>query len=309
MKFEMMFAACPAPLTRMASFTYSYGKAVPAPVQLTVCEDLRSANGSMSFFASGDDGGRWPPLVLPKALVPVERGRETYLRNLTKAEVMTASTDIMGNALLGIHGHPEVSAEPTLAEVYTAIPPIRSINGARVWTANRVSGVDATLDSAASNRGAGSPDPTMVRAALPGLTSSSFTAEGLLGGDLPLILLGFEVDEDTAFYEEALAPQQRDTGKEQPVYFRFLQVNKTVAGSMGKRKPGTLYFDSFAYVPSWCESDVLAGCDAAGDFYGAVLDTYFFWKDTWREETRMEVDLPSRGDTNGSLLATQVTCK
>ena len=67
--------------------------------------------------------------------------------------------------------------------------------------------------------------------------------------------------------------QQRDTGKEQPTVFRFLQVNKSVAASGGAKAPGTLYFDSFAYVPSACASDVMAGCDAASDFFGAVLDT------------------------------------
>ena len=305
---------CPAPLRQMASFTYSYEHGVPQPVLLTVCEDLRTANGSMTFFAAAsyrnDDGNGIFPLTLAKAVVPMEQDRETYLDNMTKMSVLNATTDIMGNKLLGVHGNPKRAAEATLAEIYTAIPPLRSVNGARVWTANRGSGVDASLDARASNRGAGSPDTSLIKEVLPGInvsTTSHFVAEGLLGGDLPLLLLGFAVNDDMAFYEEAVAPQQRDTGKEQPVFFRFLQVNKSVAASEGKAAPGTLYFDTYTYVPSMCEADTLAGCDAASDFFGAVLDTHFFWSNTWEVEHRMELALPSRSDTNGTLLATQAT--
>eukprot|EP01051_Picozoa_sp_SAG22_P025237 SAG22_NODE_7382_length_745_cov_0.859133_2_plen_98_part_00 len=87
------------------------------------------------------------------------------------AEVLNATTDIMGNLLLGIHGNaPRVDgAETTLAEVWGAIPPIRKISGARLWTANRGSAVDATFDDLGSNRGAGTPSPREVKAVLPGL--------------------------------------------------------------------------------------------------------------------------------------------
>ena len=42
-------------------------------------------------------------------------------------------------------------------------------------------------------------------------------------------------------------PGLEDTGKEQPTFFRFLQtVNKTTTQAV--------YFDTFAYIPSWCDS-------------------------------------------------------
>jgi hypothetical protein len=70
----------------------------------------------------------------------------------------------MGNLLLGLHGNPPRAAEPTLSEVWGAIPPIREIGGARVWTANRFSAVDATFDSHGANNGAGTPCPAEVAA-------------------------------------------------------------------------------------------------------------------------------------------------
>ena len=106
-------------------------------------------------------------------------------------EVINASTDIMGNHLLGIHGSPPRSAETTLKEVWGAIPPIRKINGARIWTANRWSAVDATFGTDASNQGAGTPSPKEASAVLTGLGSSTFNYEGLIGSDLPILLLNF----------------------------------------------------------------------------------------------------------------------
>jgi len=36
-----------------------------------------------------------------------------------------------------------------------------------------------------------------------------------------------------------------------------------------------------------------------------MLDTYFFWQQTWKREGRMEVSLPRRNDTDGAHLAAQ----
>lgn len=103
---------------------------------------------------------------------------------------MNASTDIMGNKLLGIHGHPPRLSEPTLKEVEGAIPPIRDI-GVRVWTANRFSGVDATFDASMANNMAGTPSPAEVAHVLPNLGSPRFDHEGRIGAELPILLLNF----------------------------------------------------------------------------------------------------------------------
>ncbi len=247
----------------------------------------------------------------------------------------------------GIHGNSPRPAEPTLHEVQGAIPPIRLINGARIWTANRFSGVDATFDTSGANAVAGTPSPAEVMRVLPGATSSHFDHEGLIGNELPILLLNFPVHEPDApkpesssascksgqdccfgldlpkrgdshpassvaacqrlcnathscaafvfkasantnhscwlksavapaenhsatwaspgscvggpliqppapapastaigtFWEMSVVPQQLGTGKEQPVFFRFLSSNATGYAA--------LYFDSFAYIPSW----------------------------------------------------------
>eukprot|EP01043_Picozoa_sp_COSAG02_P032899 COSAG02_NODE_2217_length_9480_cov_4.455922_7_plen_87_part_00 len=36
-----------------------------------------------------------------------------------------------------------------------------------------------------------------------------------------------------------------------------------------------------------------------------MLDTYYFWQQTWQREGRMEVSLPHRNDTDGAHLAAQ----
>ena len=121
---------------------------------LDVCEDLHSGlNGSIEFRVAP----RAPalagfPLTLHKRTASNQPigGNDTQYGPYTKDEVLGATTDLLGNTLLGIHGHPPRSAEPTLAEVAACIPPIRGIKSARVWTAARSSGVDATLDEAGS---------------------------------------------------------------------------------------------------------------------------------------------------------------
>ena len=350
----------------------------------------------------------------------------------------------MGNAFLGLHGYPE-RPEPTLIEIRDAIPPLRTISGARVWTANRESGRDASFDAQASNNVAGSPSPILVQKVLPGASSPAFDREGILVGPgtqpLPVLVMGFPVGNDRhsnltavrraelqqqldiavsktdyatasqlqreleefssmllskakppqscvadtdccygldipspgvshsadtadacrdacenmgtcvawvfkqssnecylkdafapsqghnttwpstghcygnrtsprpvggemVFYEMAVVPVAAGTGYEQPVFVRFLQVNASAA--KGDGPPGTLYFDTFAYVPSKCGSEWMAGCDASSNFFAAILDNYFVWNSTWEKEGIMTLDLPdARTDTDGELLTRQ----
>ena len=127
--------ACPGSLTAMATVTnYSYpGSAMP-PLNLIACEDLSTPNGSITFVpAPGQPAAQeHEAITLPKRVYSntVEHD-DVYLGNMTKQQVIGATTDIMGNLLLGIHGNPPRPAEPTLHEVQGAIPPIRLISGAR----------------------------------------------------------------------------------------------------------------------------------------------------------------------------------
>jgi hypothetical protein len=127
------------------------------------------------------------------------------------------------------------------------------------------------------------------------LKGGNFNAEGLLGGELPILVLNFPVEQPkyrdsnatahvqstTLFWEMSVVPVATGTGFEQPVFIRYLQVNRSVATSGGTERPGVLYFDTFAYIPSKCAAtgegvikpedpsgilDTLAGCDPPGSF-------------------------------------------
>eukprot|EP00966_Prymnesium_polylepis_P327046 7382913-Prymnesium_polylepis.1 len=159
----------------MARFSYSNN------VTLDVCEDLSAGlNGSITFAPVGAAAAGFP-LVLSKQAFsnrPIDGDDDRYFGGkLTKEQVLNASTDLMGNALLGIHGHPERSAPPTLAEVSAAIPPLRSIREARLWTATRGSGRDATFDDRMANMGDDTPTPAQAASVLPGLASTQFEVE------------------------------------------------------------------------------------------------------------------------------------
>ena len=56
-----------------------------------------------------------------------------------------------------------------------------------------------------------------------------------------------------------------------------------------------------SYIPSSCATDVLADCDAPSNYFGAMLDTHFYWQDTWRREGRMQLSLPARPVLTSSL--------
>ena len=142
---------CPSGTTLMATINYTAPGSISKKL-LQVCEDLTQPNGAIIFE---ENSIAW--LTLRKRVENIVKNKtedDEYL-GWTKAEVMANSTDILGNSLLGIHGHPSRRTEPTLAEVTKAIPPIRSINHCRIWTANRESGRDATYDRTMSNFFAG----------------------------------------------------------------------------------------------------------------------------------------------------------
>ena len=150
---------------------------------------------------------------------------------------------------------------------------------------------------------------------IPKPASLEFDGEGLLGGDLPIIVLDFPlVNKNDSLWEMTVVPQANNTGREQPVFIRFIHVNASAA--KGDARPSTLYFDSYEYNPSLgCplgsqNPKTLApdGCASPADFYTAILDQHFFWQRTWEAEGRMRLDLPSRpADTDGALLSAQAS--
>ena len=248
---------CPDQFTSMAMLNYS----LPATafhgssgggsntVLLLACEDLRTPSGAITFVLPTAATPATPatsaaamaaaaalfPLTLRKRVAsnqPVGGDDDAYL-NYTKAEVLAAPTDVLGEALLGGSGD-----DPSLAAVAAAVPPLRSFNGARVWVANRDSMRDASFDGSGANGGAGTPSPAQANALLPGYGGGGFTAEGTIGEALPLLLLNFPTDKSMStggangsFYEMAVVPVPNGTGLEQPVFVRFLSVNASAAAA------------------------------------------------------------------------------
>eukprot|EP00440_Ansanella_granifera_P019137 gb/GFBE01020791.1/.p1 GENE.gb/GFBE01020791.1/~~gb/GFBE01020791.1/.p1 ORF type:complete len:845 (+),score=132.62 gb/GFBE01020791.1/:1-2535(+) len=277
-----------------------------AQVDLLVCEDVRSPNGSVTFQLANGSSLAPFPLTLQKRVYPNYAAEGEKYLNWSKAEVLAAKTDLLGNWLLGVHGNPPRD-EVTWDAVKKAMPPLRQFNGGRVWTANRESGRDAAFALDGTNHIGGTPDPSDAARYLPGLKSSFFNFEGLIGGSLPIPLLNFPVapvnGEPTMFWEMSVVPVAEGTGFQQPVFIRFLQVN--ASAQAGRAAPGTLYFDTFAYQPSACATEDLAGCSPARGYFAAMLDVHFFWERTWEQENRMRLALPQRADTDGGLLTLQ----
>ena len=95
-------ARCAAGLALMAAFNWTHPRTRTA-YELTVCEELSSPDGAITFVAASGDGDGPFPLTLQKRL-EANSGDDNVLGNLTKKAVLSAPTDVMGNALLGIHG-------------------------------------------------------------------------------------------------------------------------------------------------------------------------------------------------------------
>ena len=195
---------CPNGQAQMAVMNYTTEGQQYAVV---VCEQLGSRNGCLSFKSFDQKtSGPFPIEICKRVSNITARDDDEYL-NYTKAQVLTAKTDVLGELLL------REGDDPSLARVTEAIPPLRSINGARVWTANRESGRDATFDSQGSNRVAGTPSPEQAGKVLTGLASPSFDHEGLLGGELPIPVLNFPTkDANTTLWEMSVVPVPNHTG-------------------------------------------------------------------------------------------------
>ena len=100
---------------------YSYPDVLPPrspALDLLVCEDLSSPNGSIAFvLAPGQPADREHQVItLPKRVYSnTVENDDIYLGNMTKQQVMSATTDIMGNFLLGAVTHPTYPTSVLLA--------------------------------------------------------------------------------------------------------------------------------------------------------------------------------------------------
>ena len=139
--------------------------------------------------------------------------------------------------------------------------------------------------------------------------------EGLLGGELPILVWVFPVkslDDVASGTQSGSAPRRGDAGQvaagcrwemtvapvadvehnhEQPAFFRFARL----CGSQLSREP--LYFDTNIYTPDYRP--------AAEDFYRAVRGQREYWSATWKAEGLLTMALPASGGTDGGLLRDQ----
>ena len=118
--------SCPPPRVAMTTMTYTYeGSAI----ELLVCEDVTTANGSILFLpAATGVVYHGFPMTLTKNVVPNTVDNDDQYLNWTKAEVLSNSTDLLGNSLLGIHGFPKRTSEPSMVEVWHFTLPLNLHN-------------------------------------------------------------------------------------------------------------------------------------------------------------------------------------
>lgn len=151
-------STCPHDAVMMAKFDYTTQS---GRTTVLACESFPAggAHDGAIQFISVDGSTDFPLSLMKRTASNLPRGGNdtVYYDNMSKAEVLSAPTDIMGARALSS------GDDPTLDDVATAIPPIRGIRSARVWVASRGSGVDATLDEDASNWLNVAPSPSVVR--------------------------------------------------------------------------------------------------------------------------------------------------
>jgi len=140
--------ACEALYTSIPPESLVIFKKLPCDKSHICFQDLRSSSGTIIFVSADDDVEAFP-LTLEKRVYFNDAPAANPFLNFTKEDVLNASTDLMGNKLLGIHGNP-FTGEPSWDDVASVLPPLRKIGafypGARVWVANRESGRDITFD-------------------------------------------------------------------------------------------------------------------------------------------------------------------
>ena len=312
-------AVCSDGLTAVATFPYPARAGYPARCSsgsVVACENMDAAgpNGTLEFRCDTDASSSKPWLLLARRAEwnTNVNGNLSYGGH-TIQTVLSAPDDILGNTLLGANGRPARSRELTYDEVRGYAPPLRLFQNTHVFTGSRGAAVDVTFDSSTALAhhcsdvmGSGLPSLDLLMNASINHEagqaertkwSSTFEWEGLIGGSLPILLMGFpSTHTEGDFWEMSVVPVPEGTGNEQPVWIRFL-------------KPGpnntheAVYFDTFAYDGLRCHGASLADCGMARDYYSAILDQHFYWENTWLQEGAISLKLPGQNTgTDGQLL-------
>lgn len=253
------------------------------------CEDLSRPDGDLLLVPNPATGLR--PQSFSKTYEPYVVGTDDdYYLNVSlkmsdgrvltgKAAVASASADILGAYLLNTSTTPFLTREL----VARALPPLK---GTGTFVGSRSASVDTTLTPMGEDANSygfpalcefilnGSSAAQQLRGAtcMTALFNSSSTAEGLVGGHLPVVRFVFPIarvnTSNVARFWEMIAAAVPDSNgsREQPVWFKYqqLQCTNTTPGQaitsdcdlFGK----PIYFDTFWW----------SGLGASRDEFGPV---------------------------------------
>ena len=258
---------CPSGFTELSAFNESGGSAWLA------CEDFRTDEGAIVLVPS-DDGDQ--PVWLPKtrAQYGAAAGDDSYYLGLGKRAALDAAahSDVLGTALLSCNHSSAPTSCFTWSDVARALPPIRksgagghwdtweACDGVRTFVGSRSSSTDATFsDYGEDCSHNGFPSPLGELA--PGYSVINWTAvntgegaiadwskyinftavaDGLLGRELPVLVLHFPVLRENPYHKldgerrwTMIAAGVPDGGgrREQDVWFKFSQVDCNAAGA------------------------------------------------------------------------------
>lgn len=281
-----------------------------------VCEDFAQLNGSLTLLAGA---AGTPALRLSKRLYT--QNTSPTFANATLQALNAAPDDLMGKAFLKLAA--AEGRDVSYDEIFNALPPILSGWGAKpnfgyagqhTFTGSREASVDLVFDHKGDcGQWTGYPRPATVISEPLDLGN---TLEGLLGGELPILVWVFPVkpsnrDNSTVNtnakpkiltaaqvvqgcrWEMTVVPvADVEHNHEQPAFFRFARL-------CGKELSGTpLYYDTNIYTPDYRPP--------AEAFYRAVLGQRTYWSDTWKTEGVLSMSLPNAGGTDGTVLRDQM---
>jgi hypothetical protein len=228
--------------------------------------------------------------------------------------------------------------EITWALVADAVPPIRK-TGTRAFVGSRSSVADSTFTDAGEDAaGYGFPPPLSYVFNLTNIAeggtpitdrnqyiNQSEMAEGLVGGDLPVVIFYYpvlptskylpqDVPANSSRYWTMIANPAPDMkgSREQTVWFRFVQIECAGAAMappckmVGKPQ----YWDTYWWsrVPAGGDTAATGPAQAANSsgFYATLLENRRWWGAELASEGMMELELPSlKTSTNGTWLLTQ----
>eukprot|EP01051_Picozoa_sp_SAG22_P007445 SAG22_NODE_525_length_9470_cov_21.475936_1_plen_658_part_00 len=296
---------CPPPSTRMALL-----KNMPPPhaepQQVLVCEDFSTLNGSLTFLAVDRlTGAAGATIARLEKRLYAQTTQPTFA-GLNMSAASRALDDAIGKALLraaAADGNRSVSYD----EVLAALPPIISgwgdkpnfgYAGQHTFTGSRQASVDLVFDHKGDcGQWTGFPRPLTV---IPDKLDPQDVSEGLLGGELPILVWSFGVlvpdgadgsaGSAACRWEMTVAPVADVGGNhEQPAFFRFIKL----CGAAASGAP--LYFDTNIYTPDYSPP--------AEDYYATILGQRQYWDDTWEREGLVGLQLPGQ---DGALLVDQL---